>query len=68
MRLSQKQPTWTTILKVSKPLKHSAQDIVGMVQTKMYPAERRRRWCITKDGFTSGPLVALMGAGQSAYT
>ena len=43
LELGQQQPTLTTILKLAKPLKRSAQDIVGMVETELRQGARRRR-------------------------
>ena len=43
LELGQQQPTLTTILKLAKPLKHSAQDIVGMVEAELRQGGRRRR-------------------------
>jgi transcriptional regulator with XRE-family HTH domain len=43
LELGQQQPTLTTILKLAKPLKHSAQDIVGLVESEIRQAVRRRR-------------------------
>jgi len=43
LELGQQQPTLTTILKLSKSLKHSAQDIVGLVETEMRQAARHKR-------------------------
>ncbi len=43
LELGQQQPTLTTILKLAKPLKHSAQDIVGLVEAEIQRADRRRR-------------------------
>ena len=43
LELGQQQPTLTTILKLAKPLKHSAQDIVGLVEAEMRQAGRRGR-------------------------
>lgn len=35
LELGQQQPTLTTILKLAKPLKHSAQEIVGLVEKEI---------------------------------
>lgn len=43
LELGQQQPTLTTILKLAKPLKHSAQDIVGMVEAELRQGSRRWR-------------------------
>ncbi len=43
LELGQQQPTLTTILKLAKPLKRSAQDIVGLVEAEIHQAGRRRR-------------------------
>lgn len=43
LELGQQQPTLTTILKLAKPLKYSAQDIVGLVEAEIRQAVRRRR-------------------------
>lgn len=41
LELGQQQPTLTTILKLSKPLKQSARDIVGQVEVEMRQVVRR---------------------------
>ena len=43
LELGQQQPTLTTILKLAKPLKHSAQEIVGLVEEEIQRASRHRR-------------------------
>ena len=43
LELGQQQPTLTTILKLAKPLKRSAQDIVGLVEAEIHQAVRRQR-------------------------
>jgi transcriptional regulator with XRE-family HTH domain len=43
LELGHQQPTLTTILKLAKPLKSSAKDIVGMVESEMRHAGPRRR-------------------------
>lgn len=43
LELGQQQPTLTTILKLAKPLKHSAQDLVGMVEAELRQSSKRRR-------------------------
>jgi len=43
LELGQQQPTLTTILKLAKPLKHSAQEIVGLVEAEIQRASRHRR-------------------------
>lgn len=43
LELGQQQPTLTTILKLSKPLKHSAREIVGLVEAELHQTNRRRR-------------------------
>ncbi len=43
LELGQQQPTLTTILKLAKPLKHSAKDIVGLVEAELRQVDRRRR-------------------------
>lgn len=43
LELGQQQPTLTTILKLAKPLKHSAQDIVGLVEAELRRGSLRRR-------------------------
>ncbi len=43
LELGQQQPTLTTIIKLAKPLKHSAQEIVGLVEVELHQANRRKR-------------------------
>lgn len=43
LELGHQQPTLTTILKLARPLKRSAQEIVGMVETELRQAGRRKR-------------------------
>jgi transcriptional regulator with XRE-family HTH domain len=43
LELGQQQPTLTTILKLGKPLKRSAQEIVGLVEAELRQSGRRRR-------------------------
>lgn len=43
LELGQQQPTLTTIFKLAKALKHPAKEIVGMVETELLQAGRRRR-------------------------
>ncbi len=43
LELGQQQPTLTTILKLAKPLKHTAKDIVGLVEAELRQADRRKR-------------------------
>jgi transcriptional regulator with XRE-family HTH domain len=43
LELGQQQPTLTTILKLSKPLKYSAQEIVGLVEAELRQSVRRKR-------------------------
>jgi len=43
LELGQQQPTLTTILKLAKPLKRSAQDIVGRVEVELRLGGRRRQ-------------------------
>lgn len=43
LELGRQQPTLTTILKLAKPLKRSAREIVGMVELELQHAVRRRR-------------------------
>lgn len=43
LELGQQQPSLTTILKLAKPLKHSAQDVVGMVEAEIHLASRPQR-------------------------
>jgi transcriptional regulator with XRE-family HTH domain len=43
LELGQQQPTLTTIFKLAKPLRRSAQDIVGMVESEIRHAARRSR-------------------------
>lgn len=43
LELGQQQPTLTTILKLAKPLKHSAQDVIGLVEAELNKVGRRRR-------------------------
>jgi len=43
LELGQQQPTLTTILKLARPLKRSAQEIVGMVESELRQISRRRR-------------------------
>lgn len=43
LELGHQQPTLTTILKLAKALKHSAQEIVGLVEAEIHQAGRRRR-------------------------
>lgn len=43
LELGQQQPSLTTILKLAKPLKHSAQDVVGMVEAEIHLTSRRQR-------------------------
>lgn len=38
LELGQQQPTLTTILKLAGPLKHSAQEIVGLVEKEIQAA------------------------------
>lgn len=42
LELGQQQPSLATILKLAKPLKHSAQDIVGLVEAELQRPSRRR--------------------------
>jgi transcriptional regulator with XRE-family HTH domain len=42
LELGQQQPTLTTILKLAKPLKHSAQELVGLVEAELRQGGRRR--------------------------
>jgi transcriptional regulator with XRE-family HTH domain len=42
LELGHQQPTLTTILKLAKPLKYSAQDIVGMVESELRQRARRK--------------------------
>ena len=43
LELGHQQPTLTTILKLAKALKRSAQDIIGLVEAEMHRSDRRRR-------------------------
>ena len=43
LELGQQQPSLATILKLAKPLKRSAQDIVGLVELELHQASRRRK-------------------------
>ena len=43
LELGQQQPSLSTILKLAKPLKHSAQELVGMVETEIRLASTRKR-------------------------
>lgn len=43
LELGHQQPTLTTILKLAKPLKCSAQEIVGLVETDLRQTVRRRK-------------------------
>ena len=43
LELGQQQPTLTTILKLAKPLRASAQEIVGLVEAELHRASPRRR-------------------------
>jgi len=43
MELGQQQPTLTTILKLARPLKRSAQEIVGLVESELRRQTSRRR-------------------------
>ena len=43
LELGQQQPTLTTILKLAKALNRSAQEIMGLVETELHRAGRRRR-------------------------
>ncbi len=43
LELGYQQPTLTTILKLAKALKRSAQDIVGLVEAELHQVRRRRR-------------------------
>lgn len=43
LELGHQQPTLTTILKLAKPLKHSAQEIVGLVEAELHQTGRRTR-------------------------
>lgn len=43
LELGQQQPTLTTILKLAKPLKCSGQELIGLVESEMFKADRRRR-------------------------
>jgi len=42
LELGHQQPTLTTLLKLAKPLKRSAQEIVGLVEAEMQVGKRRR--------------------------
>jgi transcriptional regulator with XRE-family HTH domain len=42
LELGQQQPTLKTIIKLAKALKHSAKDIVGLVEAEMHQTGRRR--------------------------
>ena len=42
LELGQQQPTLTTIFNLAKPLKRSAQEIVGLVETEIHQGRRRR--------------------------
>jgi transcriptional regulator with XRE-family HTH domain len=42
LELGQQQPTLTTVLKLATALGHSAGEIVGMVETELARARRRR--------------------------
>ena len=43
LELGHQQPTLTTILKLAKPLKRTAHEIVGLVETELRQTSRRRR-------------------------
>ena len=43
LELGHQQPTLTTILKLAKALKRSAQEIIGLVEAEMHRSGRRRR-------------------------
>lgn len=43
LELGQQQPTLTTLLKLAGPLRHSAKDIVGMVEDEIAQTERASR-------------------------
>lgn len=43
LELGHQQPTLTTILKLARPLNRSGQEIVGLVETELRQAGRRRR-------------------------
>lgn len=43
LELGQQTPSLATILKLAKPLKRSAQEIVGMVENEIRLASRRQR-------------------------
>lgn len=43
LELGQQQPSLTTILKLARPLKHSAQEIVGMVEAEILQTDRHQR-------------------------
>lgn len=43
LELGQQQPSLATILKLAKPLKQSAQEIVGMVEAEIPLTSRRQR-------------------------
>ena len=43
LELGHQQPTLTTILKLARPLKRSVQEIVGLVETELRLAGRRKR-------------------------
>jgi transcriptional regulator with XRE-family HTH domain len=42
LELGQQQPTLTTILKLAKALRRSAQELVGLVEAEMHQGRRRR--------------------------
>ena len=43
LELGQQQPSLSTILKLAKSLKHSAQELVGLVETEIRLASTRKR-------------------------
>ena len=43
LELGQQEPSLGTILKLAKALKHSAQDVLGLVEAEMRQAGRGRR-------------------------
>lgn len=43
LELGQQQPSLATILKLAKPLKHSAQEVVGMVEAEIHLSSRRQQ-------------------------
>lgn len=43
LELGEQQPTLTTILKLARPLKRSAQELVRLVEAEMHEGSRRRR-------------------------